>query len=94
MRCTATAVSAYLLPPIHGQIYADDRPEPEIIEGQPIPGHPRGQLDDGVDALHADFLNAIAEGRQPLTNIHDVIHTVRLLEEIGQLDPTGQPLKR
>ena len=87
-------VSAYLLPPIHGQIYADNRPEPEIIEGQPIPGHPGGALDDGVDALHADFLNAVAEGRQPLTNIHDVIHSVRLLEEIGQLDPTGQPLKR
>ncbi len=86
-------ISAYLLPPIHAQIYADDRPEPEIIEGTPIPGG-SGALDDGVDALHADFLNAIAKGRQPLTNIHDVVHTVRLLEEIGHLDPTGQPRKR
>ena len=85
-------ISAYLRPPIHGEIYTDDCPDPEEIRGQPIPGDQTGRLDDGVDALHADFITAIAENRQPLTNIHDAVQTMRLIEEIGQLDPTGKPL--
>ena len=63
-----------------------------LTRGQPIPGDQTGRLDDGVDALHADFITAIAENRQPLTNIHDAVQTMRLIEEIGQLDPTGKPL--
>lgn len=86
-------ISAYLRPPIHGEIHADDLPEPEVISGKPIPGDPTGALDDGVDALHADFIDAISENRQPLTNIHDIVQTMRLIEEIGQLDPTGKPLR-
>ena len=84
-------ISAYLRPPVHGEIFSADSSEPETLEGPAIPGDPEGKPDDGIDALHADFLDAIANERQPLTNIHDVIHSMRLLEEMGQLDPTGKP---
>ena len=84
-------ISAYLRPPVHGEIFSDNSSEPETLEGPAIPGDPEGKPDDGIDALHADFLDAIANERQPLTNIHDVIHSMRLLEEMGQLDPTGKP---
>ena len=85
-------ISAYLQPPQIAELYANDDPEPEIIRGQPIPADPEGRLDEGVDAMHQDFLACVVTGQQPLTNIHDVLHSVRLLEEIGRLDPHGQPL--
>ncbi len=85
------AVSAYLRPPAYAEIFTADAEEPEIIRGQPIPGHPEGRLDEGLDALHRDFLDCVATGRQPLTNIHDVLQSMRLLEEIGELDANGRP---
>ena len=84
-------ISAYLRSPESAEIFADDRPEPEILRGKPIPGDPDGRLDEGVDALHQDFLNCIVEGREPLTSIHDAVPSMRLAEEIAQLDAHGKP---
>ena len=57
-----------------------------------LTGDPHAQLDDGVPALHRDFRNCIREGREPLTSIHDVVHSMRLLEQVARLDAHGQPL--
>lgn len=85
-------ISAYLRPPQTAEIYADNRPEPEILRGEPIPGDAAGRLDDGVDAMHRDFLAAIGTGRPPLTSIHEAILSMCLCEAIGRLDPLGRPL--
>ena len=84
-------ISAYLRSPESAEIFVDDRLEPEILRGRPIPGDPDGQLDEGVDALHQDFLDCIVEGREPLTSIHDAIPSMRLAEEIAQIDAHGKP---
>ena len=42
--------------------------------------------------MHLDFLRCIVDGHEPLTNIHDVIKSMRLIEEIGNLDSRGIPL--
>ena len=52
-----------------------------------------GSWTTGVPALHRDFRDCIREGREPLTSIHDVVHSMRLLEQVARLDPDGQPLE-
>jgi len=88
-------ISAYIRPPVSGEIFTENNSVPEIIQGKPIPGDddaPLGGLDEGVDAMHLDFLRCIVDGHEPLTNIHDVIKSMRLVEEIGNLDSGGIPL--
>jgi predicted dehydrogenase len=84
-------ISAYLHPPTSGEIFTDNSPKPEVIHGEPIPGDPDGRLDEGVDAMHLDFLECIADGREPLTSIHETVHSMHLAEEIGRLDSSGKP---
>ncbi len=84
-------ISAYMRPPISGEIFTDNDPNPEVIRGEPIPGDPDRGMDEGVDAMHLDFLQCVADGREPLTSIHDAISSMRLAEEIGQLDSSGKP---
>ena len=84
-------ISAYIHPPISGEIFTDNDPNPEVIHGEPIPGDPNGALDEGVDAMHLDFLQCILDGREPLTSINAGIQSMLLAEEIGQLDPNGNP---
>ena len=85
-------ISAYLRPPSYGEVFADGADEPEILDAASLTGDPREQLDDGVAALHRDFRDCIREGREPLTSIHDVVHSMRLLEQVARLDALGQPL--
>ena len=85
-------ISAYLRPPSYGEVFADGADEPEILDAASLAGDPHAQLDDGVPALHRDFRDCIREGREPLTSIHDVVHSMRLLEQVARLDAHGQPL--
>ena len=85
-------ISAYLRPPSYGEVFADGAGEPEILDAASLTGDPHGKLDDGVPALHRDFRDCIREGREPLTSIHDVVHSMRLLEQVARLDAHGQPL--
>jgi len=86
-------ISAYLRPPSYGEVFADGADTPEILDAASLTGDPQGQLDDGVPALHRDFRDCIREGREPLTSIHDVVHSMRLLEQVARLDALGQPLE-
>jgi predicted dehydrogenase len=85
-------ISAYLNPPGYGEVFVDGADEPEILNAETLTGDPNGALDDGIAALHKDFFQCLRDGRTPLTSIHDVVHSMRLLEEMGQLDAAGQPL--
>ncbi len=84
-------ISAYLRPPAYGEVFVDGADEPEILNAETLTGDPNGHLDEGVVALHQDFFVCLREGREPLTSIHDVLHSMRLLEAMGQLDAHGQP---
>ena len=86
-------ISAYLRPPTYGEVFSHAGTDPEVLDAPSLTGDANGHLDDGVEALHRDFVMCVREGREPLTNIHDVLCSMQLLERIGSLDPRGQPLE-
>ena len=87
-------ISAYLRPPSYGEVFADGTDTPEILDAASLTGDPARAAGRrrGVPALHRDFRDCIREGREPLTSIHDVVHSMRLLEQVARLDAHGQPL--
>lgn len=64
------------------RIVADDGREDSLVTGAELAGSDDELSYEGVLDMHRDFVACIRDGRQPLTDVREVIATMRLVERL------------
>ncbi len=78
----AEGISAFCDPDGRAEIFADNVAEPEVITAQDVAGSDEMRVFNGFAAENRHFIDCIASGEAPETNLGDALKTMELVDKI------------
>jgi len=78
----AEGISAYCNPDDAALIFADNKPEPQVLSAKAVAGSDENRIFSGFAAENRHFIDCLKSGIAPQTNFHDALKTMLLVDTI------------